>query len=186
MRSGKGPLVGYNVQIAVDAKHSLIAEQQVYNNMNDFGLLAQTAVAARENLAVDRINAVADKGYYRIDDIEACEAGGVTAHVPKPVDRSPMKKRGFSPSPGSATTARRTATPVPAATGCDRPTSTNLPAGPGFNTSTGRLVEAAVCGRSARPTRIVASPATRTKPFWSAWPNAWPRDPTCWFAAGRR
>jgi len=26
MRSGKGPLVSYNVQIAVDAKHGLIAE----------------------------------------------------------------------------------------------------------------------------------------------------------------
>ena len=50
MRTGKGGVVGYNVQIAVDAKHSLIAEQQVYNNLNDFGLLAQTAVAARENL----------------------------------------------------------------------------------------------------------------------------------------
>lgn len=84
MRNGKGPLVGYNVQIAVDAKHSLIAEQQVYNNLNDFGLLAQTAVAARENLAVDKI-----------DDIEACEAGGVTPHVPKPVDRSPMNKEGL-------------------------------------------------------------------------------------------
>ena len=94
-----GGVVGYNVQIAVDAKHSLIAEQQVYNNLNDFGLLAQTAVAARENLAVDKIDAVADKGYYKIDDIEACEAGGVTAHVPKPVDRSPMKKKGFHQVP---------------------------------------------------------------------------------------
>ena len=67
MRTGKGSVVVYNVQIAVDAKHSLIAEQQVYNNMNDFGLLAQTAVAARENLAVDKIDAVADKGYYKIE-----------------------------------------------------------------------------------------------------------------------
>ncbi len=30
MRSGKGPLVGYNVQIAVDVKHRLIAERQVF------------------------------------------------------------------------------------------------------------------------------------------------------------
>ncbi len=66
MRSGKGPLVGYSVQIAVDVKHSLITEQQLYSNLNDFGLLAQTAVTARENLAVDKIDAVADKGYYSV------------------------------------------------------------------------------------------------------------------------
>ena len=43
--------VGYNAQIAVDAKHKLIAEQQVHNKVADLGLLAETAVAARENLA---------------------------------------------------------------------------------------------------------------------------------------
>jgi len=95
MRTGKGPVVGYNVQIAVDARHSLIAEQQVCNNGNDLGLLAQTAVAARENLAAEEIDAVADKGYYKIDDIEACEAGGVTAHVPRPGDRSAANGQGL-------------------------------------------------------------------------------------------
>lgn len=33
--------------------------------MTDVGLLAETAVAARENLAVEEIDAVADRGYYR-------------------------------------------------------------------------------------------------------------------------
>ena len=84
---------GYHVQIAVDPKHNLIAEQQVHIKVIDVGLLAQTAVAARENLAVEKINAVADKGYYKIGDIEACEGGG-TPHVPKPV-RSPSKRKGL-------------------------------------------------------------------------------------------
>ena len=96
VKTHKGPVVGYNVQIAVDAKHNLIAEQQVHDNVTDIDLLAQTAVAARENLAAERIDAVADKGYYKIGDIEACEAGGVTQHVPKPV-RSPSKLKGFFP-----------------------------------------------------------------------------------------
>ena len=39
--------VGYNIQIAVDAKHKLIAEQQVHNKVSDLGLLAETAVVAR-------------------------------------------------------------------------------------------------------------------------------------------
>ena len=80
--------VGYNAQIAVDTKHNLIAEQQVHNNVSDPGLLAETASAARENLAAEHIDVVAEKGYYKIEDIEACEAAGVRPYVPKP-DRSP-------------------------------------------------------------------------------------------------
>ena len=42
--------VGYNVQIAVDAKHKLIVEQQVTNQVVDMGLLTETAAAAKEVL----------------------------------------------------------------------------------------------------------------------------------------
>jgi hypothetical protein len=48
--------VGYNVQIAVDAKHKLIVEQQVTNQVVDLGLLAQTAEPAKEVLGVERIH----------------------------------------------------------------------------------------------------------------------------------
>lgn len=88
--------VGYTVQIAVDAKHNLIAEQQVHSKVTDLGLLAETATAARENLGVDAIDAVADRGYFKIEDIEDCEANGVTPFVPKP-DRSPARRRGHFP-----------------------------------------------------------------------------------------
>ena len=54
--------VGYNVQVAVDTRHNLFAEQQVHSQVTDLGLLAETAVAARENLAVCEIDAVADRG----------------------------------------------------------------------------------------------------------------------------
>ena len=40
--------VGYNIQIAVDTKYKLIAEQQVHSKVSDLGLLAETADAARE------------------------------------------------------------------------------------------------------------------------------------------
>ena len=93
MYAGKGVGVGYNVQIAVDTRHNLIAEQQVHSKVSDLGLLAETAVAARENLAVDEIDAVADKGYFKIEDLEDCEAAGVTPYVPKP-DRSPARRSG--------------------------------------------------------------------------------------------
>jgi transposase len=44
--------VGYNIQIAVDVKHKLIAEQAVSNQVLDLGLLAETATAAMEALDV--------------------------------------------------------------------------------------------------------------------------------------
>jgi hypothetical protein len=39
--------VGYNVQIAVDAKHKLIVEQQVTNQVVDMDLLAQRSGSRR-------------------------------------------------------------------------------------------------------------------------------------------
>ena len=93
MHSGTGVGVGYNVQIAVDTKHKLIAEQQVHSQVSDLGLLAETARAARASLGVERIDAVADKGYFKVEDIAGCEAAGITPYVPKP-RRSPARRSG--------------------------------------------------------------------------------------------
>ncbi|MDX7949746.1 IS1182 family transposase [Lichenihabitans sp. Uapishka_5] len=88
--------VGYNVQIAVDAKHKLIVEQEVCNQVLDMGLLAPTVEAAMVTLGVERIEAVADKGYFKIEDVEACEKAGVTAYLPKSVG-GPAVREGFFP-----------------------------------------------------------------------------------------
>src|SRR2546430_1998539 len=76
--------VGYNVQIAVDAKHKMIVEQAVTNDVLDMGLLAKTAEPAREVLGVERIDVVADMGYFKSEDIEACETAGLMPHLPPP------------------------------------------------------------------------------------------------------
>jgi hypothetical protein len=76
--------VGYNVQVAVDAKNKMIVEQQVTNHIVDMGLLQETAEPAREILDVETTDVVADKGYFRTEDIAACEKAGLTPHVPKP------------------------------------------------------------------------------------------------------
>ena len=76
--------VGYNVQIAVDAKNKMIVEQAVTNDVLDMGLLQQTAEPARQILDVKTIDVVPDKGYFKSEDIEACEKAGLTPHVPKP------------------------------------------------------------------------------------------------------
>jgi len=86
--------VGYNVQVAVDAKHKLIVEQQVTNQVVDMGLLTQTAEPAKDVLGVETIAVVADKGYFKIEDIEACEKAGIVPYVPRP-QRGPSVKAGL-------------------------------------------------------------------------------------------
>ena len=86
--------VGYNVQVAVDVKHKLIVEQQVTNQVVDMGLLTQTAAPAKEILGVETIDVVADRGYFKSEDIEACEQAGMTPHVPKP-QRGSAVREGF-------------------------------------------------------------------------------------------
>jgi len=86
--------VGYNAQIAVDAKHKLIVEQAVTNQVLDLGLLTQTAEPARTILGVAQIDVVADRGYFKFEDIEACERAGMTPYVPKP-QRGSAVREGF-------------------------------------------------------------------------------------------
>ena len=86
--------VGYNVQVAVDIKHKLIVEQQVTNQVVDMGLLTRTAEPAKEILGVATIDVVADKGYFKIEDIEACEKAGMVPYVPRP-QRGPSVREGL-------------------------------------------------------------------------------------------
>lgn len=84
--------VGYNVQVAVDAKNKLIVEQAVTNQVVDMGLLTETSEPAREILGVETIDVVADRGYFKIEDIEACERAGCVPHVAKPQRGSSVRE----------------------------------------------------------------------------------------------
>src|SRR5947209_61834 len=79
---------------AADAKLKLIVERQVTNQVVDMGLLAQTAEPAKEVLGVERIAVVADRGYFKIEDIEACEKAGIDPYVPRP-QRGPSVRAGL-------------------------------------------------------------------------------------------
>jgi hypothetical protein len=49
-----------------------------------------------EALGAKQIGAVADRGYFSIDDIEACERAGITAYVAKPIGGKTVGKGFFS------------------------------------------------------------------------------------------
>ena len=55
--------VGYNVQTAVDDKHHLIVAHEVTNVSNDRGQLCNMANQARDEIEVESLTVVADRGY---------------------------------------------------------------------------------------------------------------------------
>lgn len=74
-------------------KHKLIVERQITHQVLDRGLLTETAEPAKGILGVATIDAVADKGYFKIEDIEACEKAGSDPYVPRP-QRGPSVRKG--------------------------------------------------------------------------------------------
>ena len=84
--SGRGSgIVGYNVQTAVDTEHHLIVAHEVTNVGSDRSQLTNTATAAKEALEVDKLEAVADRGYFNGEEIKACDGAGITVTLPKPM-----------------------------------------------------------------------------------------------------
>lgn len=77
-------VVGYNVQTAVETKHHLIVAHEVTNLGYDRDALSMMAHQARDAMAADTIEAVADKGYYKGEEIVACEQAGIAVTVSNP------------------------------------------------------------------------------------------------------
>jgi len=83
--SGRGSgVVGYNVQTAVDTEHHLIVAHDVTNKGSDRSQLAAMAKKTKEVLNVDKLDVVADRGYFKSTEILACDQAGITVTLPKP------------------------------------------------------------------------------------------------------
>ena len=106
-RGMKKVAVGYNVQVAVDAKHHLIAAPEVVQAASDYGQLSPMATTAQAALAVTSLQVVADAGYHEAQQLEACAAVGLTTFVPArgttpgqgPHDRAIHPKEAFTYDP---------------------------------------------------------------------------------------
>jgi hypothetical protein len=84
--SGRGSgVVGYNVQVAVETEHHLIITHEVTNVGTDRSQLSPVAKEAKATLEVDKLDAVADRGYFNSEEILACEEAGITVTLPKPM-----------------------------------------------------------------------------------------------------
>lgn len=76
-------IVGYNVQTAVDAKHHLIVAHEVTNDGIDRSQLSSMAKQARTAIGSETLTVIADRGYFKGEEILACHEAGITAIVPK-------------------------------------------------------------------------------------------------------
>jgi len=95
--SGRGSgMVGYNVQTAVDAKHHLIVAHEVTNSGTDRRQLHNMALQAKEAIGTEALEVVADRGYFRGEEIMACDEANITTYLPKPQTSGSMKKGLFS------------------------------------------------------------------------------------------
>jgi len=84
--SGRGSgIVGYNLQAAVDAEHHLIVAHEVTNVGTDRDQLSTMANQARDAMGTEKLTAVADRGYFKGEEIVACEQADITTYVPKPL-----------------------------------------------------------------------------------------------------
>jgi hypothetical protein len=71
--SGRGSgVVGYNVQVAVDTENHLIVTHEVTNVGSDRSQLATVAKDAKATLQTEKLDAVADRGYFNSEEILAC------------------------------------------------------------------------------------------------------------------
>jgi hypothetical protein len=77
--------VGYNVQIAVDAQHHLIVAHEVITEGVDRDQLAPMAEQAREATGIKDLTVVADRGYFKGEQILDCQQAGMATLVPKPL-----------------------------------------------------------------------------------------------------
>jgi transposase len=82
--------VSYNTQVATDAKHSLVVHYEVTNE-NDRKALHPTVMAAKEAMGLPKqaaLTALADKGYFNAEQLDACQQDGVLTYVPPTYNRS--------------------------------------------------------------------------------------------------
>ncbi len=76
-------VVGYNVQIAVDAEHHLILAHDVSNIGSDRAYLTPMGHAALQASRCAKVKVFADRGYYSRDEVRACKGTGIVPYIPK-------------------------------------------------------------------------------------------------------
>jgi transposase len=95
MKSRDGGIVGYNVQTAVDTEHHLIVAHEVITEGVDRDQLTSMAEQAREATGIEAPTVLADRGYFKGEQILQCEQAGITPIVPKTLTSNSLAEGRF-------------------------------------------------------------------------------------------
>ena len=82
--------------MAADTKHHLIVTHDVINVGSDRGELWSMATKAREAIGKNKLEVIADRGYFKGPEILACEQAGIKTYVPKPMTSNAKAQGRFS------------------------------------------------------------------------------------------
>jgi transposase len=95
MKNREGGIVGYNVQTAVDAEHHLIVAHEVINEGVDRDQLSTMAEKAKAALGVEELTVVADRGYFKSEEVLECTQSGINPIVPKTMTSNNLSEGRF-------------------------------------------------------------------------------------------
>lgn len=69
--------ISYNMQAAVDDKHKLVVATHTINR-NDRNALSNISIEAKQNLQVQELTTISDKGYHNGREIQTCKDNNIT------------------------------------------------------------------------------------------------------------
>lgn len=95
--NNNGMDICYNVQTSVDDKHKLVVTFDVTNNPSDHNELSKMAIESKEFFEVEKLDSLADKGYYSAEDLKKCEEAKITTYVAKQLSSNGTGVREFFP-----------------------------------------------------------------------------------------
>jgi hypothetical protein len=84
--------VSHNVQIAVDDKNHMVVAVDVTSDAVDYAQFHPVSKLAKENLGVDALTVLADRGYFSAEQLDLAEKNAIIPIVSKP-------ERAYSPDP---------------------------------------------------------------------------------------
>jgi hypothetical protein len=98
MRAGNGGGdISHNVEIAVEEKNHFMVALDVTSDAVDYGQLHNISSQAKEELWVDKLTSIADRGFYSGEEFKKCKEDRIAVIAPKP-DRGENQSKGYTKS----------------------------------------------------------------------------------------
>jgi hypothetical protein len=87
--------ISHNVEIAVEEKNHFIVAVDATSDAVDYGQLHNISSQAKEELGVDELTSIADRGFYSGEEFKKCKEDGIAVIAPKP-DRGETQSKGYT------------------------------------------------------------------------------------------